>query len=414
MDGKDKTTAFKCFSRDVKIVLITISSDQPIRFCKLAKGKEYAKTFQSQGNSKTAIRDAERKARQFAKEIEAHIQLGNAQYTSNVTFKEYSEEFFKYHSIGKKKLTIRNYNSNLNQLYPYFGHLKLVDIDAIMLDRYFMRLKENGLSMSTIKKRRDILSLIFNSDVKKQIIPDNPLNRIDFVFEEPYRDRSDMFVPFNEFITIYNSFEADHYKDFMLIALFSGMRTGEILALTLDDIDLKNKILYVNKSVNRYLEVGPPKSPSSVRKIYIHSFLEKTIVNRIEKVERNKQLLGKEYNDNNLLICKEDGSYINPERLSKYFNEKNKIYGTRVTPHKLHHTFSTLANKANINLKDLQALLGHSAPEISLTTYTHNTGYNQDTVAKLENIFIDFFDSLRTNNGQSTKNNPVLTNITGR
>lgn len=215
MDGKDKTTAFKCFSRDVKIVLITISSDQPIRFCKLAKGKEYAKTFQSQGNSKTAIRDAERKARQFAKEIEAHIQLGNAQYTSNVTFKEYSEEFFKYHSIGKKKLTIRNYNSNLNQLYPYFGHLKLVDIDAIMLDRYFMRLKENGLSMSTIKKRRDILSLIFNSAVKKQIIPDNPLNRIDFVFEEPYRDRSDMFVPFNEFITIYNSFEADHYKDFM-------------------------------------------------------------------------------------------------------------------------------------------------------------------------------------------------------
>lgn len=117
------------------------------------------------------------------------------------------------------------------------------------------------------------------------------------------------------------------------------MRTGEILALTLDDIDLKNKILYVNKSVNRYLEVGPPKSPSSVRKIYIHSFLEKTIVNRIEKVERNKQLLGKAYNDNNLLICKEDGSYINPERLSKYFNEKNKIYGTRVTPHKLRHTF---------------------------------------------------------------------------
>lgn len=157
------------------------------------------------------------------------------------------------------------------------------------------------------------------------------------------------------------------FANIWLFALLTGMRVGEICALKIEDIDLNNKKIYINKTITRdylgILKLGDTtKTKKGTRTIEVSGITEDFIKNLINKKNTNT----------NFLFSNEDGNFIRPSEVTRKlrdFNNKNHI-ATKLTSHMLRHTFATRLIEQGLPAKAVQHLLGHSSIDITLDTYT--------------------------------------------
>lgn len=154
----------------------------------------------------------------------------------------------------------------------------------------------------------------------------------------------------------------------IIICLYTGIRIGELLALTWNDIDLKRGILHVRKTCNDdYGEEGYkkqidiPKTYSSKRDIPISKELAATLR---ELKSRSKS----EY-----VIYGEGGKVVSKRSYQNTFGlilKKLKIPHMGV--HALRHTFATRALECGMDVKTLSEILGHTSAAITLNIYVHS------------------------------------------
>lgn len=154
----------------------------------------------------------------------------------------------------------------------------------------------------------------------------------------------------------------------ILICLYTGLRIGELCALTWDNIDLNNGILSVKQTIYRVknndgpsktkIVITTPKSEASIRNIPIPKFLLKKLCER-------KQEHGFVINNN--------GKPIETAVYSRTYNRLLKQIGIQHTKfHALRHTFATRALEIGMDVKTLSEILGHTSPSITLNFYSHS------------------------------------------
>jgi len=106
--------------------------------------------------------------------------------------------------------------------------------------------------------------------------------------------------------------------------------------------------------------------------------------------QENKSKYGESYQNNNLIICNEDGSYMKYPAIRSYLQRLDKKLDTKVRSHRFRHTFaSTLILKEGLNPKIVQKLLGHQKISTTLDIYTDlfNDEYDDKTYDSLDNAF---------------------------
>lgn len=164
----------------------------------------------------------------------------------------------------------------------------------------------------------------------------------------------------------------------VLICLYTGLRIGEVCALRWEDIDLNNKYIVVNKTVQRIqqhhvpyrttktvLITTPPKTNKAIRKIPISSVLY-PILNEYRKQNYHG---GKHY----VLVNKND-DMIDPCSIQYKFKELIKrLKITPITFHSLRHTFATRCIELGMDIKTLSEILGHSNVSTTMNIYVHST-----------------------------------------
>ncbi|MGN1134773.1 MAG: tyrosine-type recombinase/integrase [Oscillospiraceae bacterium] len=159
------------------------------------------------------------------------------------------------------------------------------------------------------------------------------------------------------------------------LSLALGIRLGEVLGLRWSDIDLKNGIVHIRRTVNRLpvidgsvkteLVVGTPKSKKSVRDIPINDELCKEIISYNAKTNHLV------YNDNYLLRSSIGGP-AEPKTLQDTFKRILKDAGIAdANFHSLRHTFATRAIEKGVDVKTLSVILGHSSVNFTLDRYAH-------------------------------------------
>ncbi len=387
----------------------------------------------------------------FVYDFEKKVKNGKFLSGEKTSFKEFIERWLKdYASTNLEKTTLNTYEHNLNtKIIPALGHLKLSKIQPMHLQSFYNNLlepgvrmdkKEGGYSPATIKKCHVIISSILHTAVEWQIIESNPCDRIsppkqnkgmddikyftleqaeiflkalDMEYTTKYKahDRTDdtgakYHVPeYSETRGIPFQFKVMYY-----IALFAGLRKGELVALTWKDIDFKTNTISINKStatVKGQVIEKKPKNKSSVREIAIPEFI--TDMLKKYKVEQMKLKVslgdqwqgceGKDWQDNNSIFIQWNGKQMNistpyqtfKDIIHKYNStiEDNSLKLPNIPLHGLRHTSATLLISDNIDVRTVSARLGHAQTSTTMNIYAHSLKKSDEKAASsLNNLLI--------------------------
>ena len=190
----------------------------------------------------------------------------------------------------------------------------------------------------------------------------------------------------------------------ILLALFCGLRKGEILGLKFNDFNTEDETVTIKRQlaanpiiphasgskITKYeLTERPPKTPNSLRKLKIPKVIIDELVRRKERIENNKAKYKDKYNDFNYISCQENGS---PHSMSAFNTALNKLCKKASLPaisvHGLRHMYATILIENGASLSKISALLGHSSINTTFEYYCDISDESDNIKAFLDNTFI--------------------------
>lgn len=197
-----------------------------------------------------------------------------------------------------------------------------------------------------------------------------------------------------KFLDVAKNTDLKKYTLFRLLA-FSGMRVGECLALTWHDLNYKNNTIAINKTLARTkngIKIQTPKTKASNRVVSLDN--ETIQVLKAWQLEQRKQLLKlgiNAMNKHQLIFSNGKNSFIivPTVRLAiKQIAKKAGLYP--ITTHGFRHTHATLLFASGLDIKQVQARLGHSNVQTTLNIYTHAIQDKQDKIGDEFARYINF------------------------
>lgn len=181
----------------------------------------------------------------------------------NYTIDDYSNIWFKQKQRNWSHTTIRGYTQKYNSyIKPNWGLLKLTEFKASMFDEWA---SESTLSGKSINETRNVLSQIFKRAYFDGVIELNPVERI-----ERYKQQTNEPKPFNqtEIRRILNAMQSP-YKEFFQFAFYTGLRTGELLGLRWEDVEIEKQLAHIRVNITSGKE-KVPKTAGSIRTVELH------------------------------------------------------------------------------------------------------------------------------------------------
>lgn len=320
----------------------------------------------------------------------------------NLTLNEWFNIWLhEYKMLIVKNSTLLMYNSNYERyVKENIGEKQLKNIKTIDVQKLFNEMRHKGLSIGTIQIVNSILNNVFTHAIQNDFIEKNPCKGVILANNMKKEPRV---LTEKEQKLFLECIKDNFYEPLYLTALATGLRIGELTALTWDDIDFKSKTLIVNKTLlyqKNYItsengfQLQAPKSKAGYRQIPLIPDIVHVL-----KIQKELQLSYKNMNSKywnpilemgDLVFTTRNGTPIQEvymvKRLDTITKRMNQLEANnalkekripqkikRITPHTLRHSFATRAFENGMSPKTVQALMGHSALNITMDLYTHVT-----------------------------------------
>lgn len=295
--------------------------------------------------------------------------------------------FEKWVEIYKKKSvrqnTLRGYTHIYNKnISPYIGNHKINSLVKSDIQKLIDNAYDNGYSYESQNKIKVIITDMLERALEDELISRNPCKGVMLRSEKQISAKA---LSQREQKTFLEYCKGTFYENLFEVAINTGLRPGELFALTLDDINFETGFINVNKSLvyqkyltdeRRTFHVEPPKTKQSYRKVPINSvcrfYLEKQFELK-EKVAHNKPRC-----NNDFLFVTRYNTPLNSDiygaairsvikTINRDKGEDFPIFGG----HTFRHTFATRCFECGIQPKVIQSYLGHASLKMTMDLYTH-------------------------------------------
>ena len=318
------------------------------------------------------------------------VKLRNEQYEdgkqlnivdSNMTLNEWYEIWLETCKKNCRDTTKRTYMIQYNRLREELGWRKLTNLNLVIIQSAFNKLKSDSSRRDCKAVLVDILNRALESDLINKNVALSVITKIEG------KERAEKRVLTAEEIQLlYQVTKDSQLYPFFVLALNTGMRIGEIIGLTWDCVDFEGGIIHVEKTLcympnkgTAIYEFHPPKSMAGRRNIpmskLVREVLQEQKVWREDVATRFMPQRGFE----NLVFTSKTNHPIYEsnirDSIDYLINRINTQNPTkefkRFTPHCLRHTFATNCIAKGMRPKTLQKLLGHSSFQTTMDLYCH-------------------------------------------
>lgn len=322
--------------------------------------------------------------REQIKKIEKDLQDGIDFEAGNITVIELLEKYL-HQKRNLKKQTKVAYEQILSNIRKHkIANRKVKDIKTSDAKEFYISLHDSGLSRGTISNYRNLLRPAFAMAVEDELIRKNPFEtNLSFIQNDAVtkialtETQEKLFLKFIE-----EHKTLKKYYDIDVILFETGLRVGEMVGITTDCIDLKNRTLKIKQQICMGFHGDPfisdTKTKSGEREIYISDKAYRSFVNLLQRRKSfpEKIIDGR----GKFLLLSDTNCGIIPASTIRYHLKTasakiKKIHPDfpEVTPHICRHTFCTKMIDKGIDPKTLQYLMGHANVSITLDRYTHKS-----------------------------------------
>lgn len=295
--------------------------------------------------------------RKAAKDIENQMLAYSEKEEAGKLIKEIAYEWKEEHYKQIQHQTAERYNSYVERFINYFADKYIKEITAGQIELFYNSMVLDGFSSKTIKDQAGIVKMIMRYALIKRYIENDVSQYVTPPKGKPKEERQPLSPEDIEKV------KSDMFSQFGQIAfflLYTGLRKGELLALTYEDIDLKNNLITINKSVE-YIGNKPniklPKTSSGIRKVPLPDILKPIVKSGKKKG----------------IIFSQDGELMHKSYFRENWVRYCKRVGINATPHQFRHTYATMLFEWDISEKDAQQILGHADISTTHNIYTHIT-----------------------------------------
>lgn len=263
-------------------------------------------------------------------------------------------------------------------IMPELGMIKVSKISTLVVNEFLERKlqngrldKQGGLSPSYVRSMMLIINAALEFAVNEQMCL--PLRTPIYKPALEKKELPILSVKDQKRLEAHLFYETDETKLGVLLSLNTGLRIGEVCALTWDNIDFTEKILHVRSTITRIKEshsdvkrssclvIDCPKTKASIRDIPIPSVLMPLLEE------------GKKNSNSNFVISKKN-SFLSPRTYEYRYHKLLDECGIRsINYHALRHTFATRCIEVGVDVKSLSEILGHANVATTLNTYVHSS-----------------------------------------
>ena len=327
---------------------------------------------------------AKKEANKKAVLFEEAVRNG-AVINSGVKFETVAKEWFKQVELeGRlKPRTLDRYHSLEDRTYQAIGHLKITDIKTIHIQKFINNLAEDGinkhtgggLATKTQNAYKDFISDVFKYAVINGIAAKNPCDNVHTI-KKPQKEREIYTLEEAQQFLIALDSAPEKYKMFFNLAIFTGMRNGELLGLEWKDIDFDKSTISINRNAfyhNHQMMTGTPKTKSSERILKIGEDLLQMLrqYKTFQAEERLK--CGDKWIETDRLFTSWNGGYMGIDTPRYWLSKFCKANGFKqVNVHSFRHLNASLLITNGIDIKTVSAVLGHSQTSTTLNIYAHS------------------------------------------
>lgn len=271
------------------------------------------------------------------------------------------------------------------------GQRKLSEITQIQITALLNKIADNGYGWETLNKVRLLLIDMFNRALQDEFLVRNPAKGVRLPKRKPQRYVKALSVDDQEEFLICSS--GTFYHNLFVVALNTGLRPGELFALTESDLDFTNNSISVTKTLlyqkfdgdeKKTFHMSDPKTYCSNRTVPMNSIARNALIKQImiHKIIRNKtvsECSSKHTEFPDLIFTTRFGTPLNSElyceAIERIVDEVNLTRDSldkmeKFSGHAFRHTFATRCFEAGIPAKTVQSYLGHATLQMTMDLYT--------------------------------------------
>ena len=365
----------------------TISKRKDGRWqCQISLGDGKRKTFY--GKSKKEVQEKLRVARNEQKQ-------GTLILAPNQTLEVYLTYWLE--NVQKLAVRTRTYEQYLStlkvHLIPKLGNITLQKLTVQQVQSFYARLHDEGQAPGSIAAIHAVLHRALNHAVKHDLVARNVAS---YASRPTIRRHKSQVLTVEQASTLIETVKGSRLETFIILALTTAARLGELLGLHWDDLDFEQKTMRIDRSVTRSKGrgsyEGETKTESSRRTVLLADVAIDALKDHRSRQEdaRLKRLEnGKKWLDKGLVFSGTDGDYLLGESLRRLFVDALHDAGLpHMRLHDLRHSAATILLVKGVHPKVVQELLGHSSISMTMDVYSHVLpSMQQSAIEKMNDAF---------------------------